>query len=108
MTMTSFLSDLPSGRRNLVQIMQRLFFGRIERLHFRDGQPIFDPAPRLVREHKFGAENQPRPDWTTGDFLIKAKVLELFTEIDRLGTGIITLIEVKNGLPFRMFIADSE
>jgi hypothetical protein len=31
--------------------------------------------------------------------------VELFEQFDRLGNGTIDLIEVKHGLPFRMFVA---
>jgi hypothetical protein len=42
--------------------MQRLNFGRIENLHVRGGEPVFDPAPRVSKKLKIGGENDPRPE----------------------------------------------
>lgn len=33
-------------------MMQEINFGRIERLIIRDGQPVLDPAPRIIRDIK--------------------------------------------------------
>jgi hypothetical protein len=86
--------------------MQSLNFGRIERLPVRDGEPILDPPPRIIREFKFGAENGPRHELAAGDFLLKGQVVELFKHFAALGTATIEVLEVKNGLPFRMLVAE--
>lgn len=38
------------------------------------------------------------------DFLLKRQVVELIEELTGLGDGIVSLIEVKHGLPFRVFL----
>ena len=93
--------SLPAARQRFLELLQAISFGSIEGLVVRGGQPILNPPPVLVYEIKFGAENGPRP--ATGDFLLKTQVIELFAYFDRLGTGTIPRIEIKNGLPFRMF-----
>jgi hypothetical protein len=98
-------SHLSPARRRLVEQMQNLNFGRIENLVICDGEPVFAPAPTVVREHKFGADNGPRHELDSQDFLLKAQVLELFLLFDELVDGTISLIEVKNGLPFRAFLS---
>ena len=99
-------SELPEPRRRLVELMQSLNFGRIEFLPVRDGQPMLDPPPRIVREYKLGAENGPRAELATGNFLLKGQVIDLFRHLAELGTATVEVLEVKNGLPFRMLVAE--
>lgn len=102
---TSF-HDLSQQQRSLVQLMQRINFGALEHLPVRGGQPYLDPPLRVVREHKLGGENGPRPESSLEDFVLKAEVVELLAEIKRFGDGVIDRIEVKHGLPFRLVITE--
>jgi hypothetical protein len=86
--------------------MQSHSFGRIEGLEIRDGNPVLNPPPRVVREIKFCAENGARPEKLAADFLVKSQVIELLDCFNRIGDGVIDVIEIKNGLPFRMFATD--
>ena len=43
-------SLLPEPQSRLVEILQRLNFGRIERLLVRNGMPVFDPPPRIIQK----------------------------------------------------------
>jgi hypothetical protein len=97
---------LSEPRRRLVRLMQRLLFGRIENLLIRRGQPVLDPPPTVIREHKFGGENGPHTKHRTDDFLLKDQVVELFRQLDALGDGVIAVLEIKHGLPFRMLVAE--
>ena len=99
--------DLAPERSHLIELMQRINFGRIERLVINDGQPVLDPSPRMVREIKFGSENGPRPEATTADFSLKAQVVELFRNFDELRNGVIEVLDIKYGLPFRMAVEDA-
>ena len=96
---------LSAPRRRLVELLQELNFGRVENLTVREGQPVLDPPPRIVREWKFGAEKGPRPERAIGEFALKLQVVELFAALDELGDGVVDLIEVKHGLPFKMEVA---
>jgi hypothetical protein len=98
--------SLSSSRKRLVELMQQLNFGKIEGLQVHDREPVLEPLPRITQEIKFAAaENGPRPELGAGNFLLKAQVVELFEQFDRLGNGTVELIEIKHGLPFRMFVA---
>jgi len=100
-------AKLSEPRRKLVGVMQRLNFGRIEGLLVRHGEPVFDPAPRIVQDIKIGGENGPRPEMACNDFALKSQVAELFEHLARLNDGVIEALEVKHGLPFRLVIEQS-
>ena len=95
-------SELSGSARELVELMQKINFGRIEALVVGGGKPVFTPLPRIVREVKFGSENGPRPESTKSDFALKDQVRDLLAQLEALGDGKICCLEVKHGLPFRM------
>ncbi len=100
------LSSIPPERRALLREMQQLNFGQIKALAIRAGQPQLDPDTKLVREHKFGGDNGPRPEISAADFLLKHQVIELFAFFDQIQNGVIDVLEIKHGLPFRMVVTE--
>lgn len=98
-------SELSRPRQRLVELMQDLHFGRICDLVIRHGEPVFDPAPRTEEQVRFGGANGPRRERRLQDFVLKADVVALFQEIDRLQNGRILKLEVKYGLPLGMTVA---
>ncbi len=97
--------ELPESRKQLVELMQELNFGRIENLHFVAGDPILlDPKPHVVFDYKLGSDNAPRPERERERFVLKSQILELFGILERFGDGVVELIDVKHGLPFRVAI----
>lgn len=98
--------DLSSCRAWLLELMQDINFGRIEQMLIRNGDPVRDPRPVVVREVKFGGKNGPHPEFGANDFLLKQKVVELFAFFDRLQNGLIDAIEIQDGLPFRMIVRE--
>jgi hypothetical protein len=99
-------ASLTPQRKQFVRELQRINFGRLEALHVRDGQPVLLPSPGIVREHKFAGENGPRPELHSTDFALKQQVVELFAFFDELQNGIIDVLEIKHGLPFRMIVTE--
>jgi hypothetical protein len=98
------MSALPESRRQLVELMQGIYFGRIENLPVRGGNPVLVPFPRVVREIKCGGENGPRAQPEANDCQLKAQVRDLFRHLDEVGNGTIEALEIKNGLPFRLLV----
>jgi hypothetical protein len=86
--------------------MQSINIGLIEGLVIRNGEPVLDPPPRVVRNVKFGRDNKPRPESGVDDFALKAQVIDLFAHFDSIGNGTVRCLEVQNGLPFRMQIEE--
>lgn len=104
MSQTITSTSLSPGRRWLLRLMQHVNFGRVEGLVIADRQPVLEPPPRIIREIKFGGENGPRPETAIDDFALKAQVVELFRTFDDLRDGVIEVLEIKHGLPFRMAV----
>lgn len=98
-------SSLSQPQRRLVELLQHLNFGYVDHLPVRGGQPVLDPLPRIVREHKFGGENGPRQEAKLEEFSLKPQVRELLDAITEIGDRVIERIEVKHGLPFRMIVS---
>jgi len=95
---------LSRPRRQLLELMQRYPFCRLENLEIRIGEPVFDPAPRVRQEIKIGINNGPRPELEKDDFQLQAPVIELFEHLKRVGNGRIAALEVRHGLPFRLLV----
>jgi len=87
--------------------MRSIYFGRIESLPIRSGEPDLSGPLRIVREIKFGAENALRPDLAQRDYYLKVQVVEMFAEFDRLVDHTVLSLEVKNGLPYRILVSES-
>jgi hypothetical protein len=98
------VSSLSPARCQLVSLMQRINFGRIDGLLIRSGEPVLDGAerPTVVLEVKLGtdAERGSRPDSSVGDFALKRPVVDLMAQFDRHPNFRIESLAVKHGLPF--------
>jgi len=92
---------LSAARRRLLALCRDIQFGRVEEFDIRDGEPVLDPALRVVREIKFNGENtaQAKRD---GDIPLRNQTAELFAWFDRLGNAHVHYLEIKHGLPFKM------
>jgi hypothetical protein len=98
-------SSLSPARRRLVELMQRTNFGRLENIMIRDGDPVLDdPGPRVVLEVKFAGDNGVCAQVGTGDFSLKAQIIDLFAHFDRLRHARIEVLTIKHGLPFTMHV----
>jgi len=86
--------------------MQRIDFGTIEDLVVREGQPVLRPKPRVIRDVKFGARNDKRPQTGLSDFALKSSVQELMAKFDSLGEATVHRLVVKHGLPFSMQVEE--
>jgi len=99
-------SSLSPSKAHLVKLMQRINHGCIKELVVREGEPVLDPPPRVIRSVKFGGENGARPESAKGDFVLKEQVLDLFEWMKSMQNGVIRHLEIKHGLPFRMDVEE--
>ncbi len=99
-------STLLPAQVQLVDLMQEIGFGAIEGLPVRNGLPVLNPRPRIVRDVKFGASNGRRQESGLTDFTLKSSVRELMATLTSLGNATVRRLEVKHGLPFRMQVEE--
>jgi hypothetical protein len=98
--------SLTAAQRALIDTFQWLNFGRIENLVIRNGDPVLDPRPRIVRAVKIHGANGPRREARLDDFIVKAELAEFFEHLTRIGSGVIELVEVRHGLPCHFMIQE--
>ena len=97
---------LTPARQRLVEVMQEIRYGRLEGLEVRDGEPVLDPPPWVVRQFVFGRDNEPHTARNRDAFALKKSVAELFDVFDRERSLSIQELVIENGLPVRMTVAD--
>lgn len=95
-------SDLSGAQQRLVRLLQTLNFGRIEGLRVQNGEPCFEPQPRIIEKRKIGGEHGPRPEASLPDFQLKQSMVEMLETIAEIQNGEVQAIEVKFGLPFAL------
>jgi hypothetical protein len=97
---------LSHPRRHLVERMQEINFGQIEMLRIRDGEPVLEPEPVIVREIVLGKANGPSPERTKADFWLRKEVCELFELFDREPNLLVRALWIQNGLPVRLTVTN--
>lgn len=95
-------SQFSPNRRWLVETMQRLGFGRVEGVAILRGEPSPVPVPRLYRIQRLTGLNDDRVEAKLEDFQLKDQVQRLFGAFDRIGSGMVQAIEVRDGLPYSL------
>lgn len=99
-------TSLSPNQRRLLEGVRRLGFGTIRRLHIRNGDPIFDPAPEVVGVHRTVNPSEPSKS-TPESFILSAEQQTLLRHLTRLGNGVVELIKVHDGLPVQLEIPES-
>ncbi|MEZ4651967.1 MAG: hypothetical protein R3E97_24835 [Candidatus Eisenbacteria bacterium] len=95
----------PTTRR-LLELIERIGFGRIENLWVRSGEPSFDPPPRVLRDLRL--KPGPSAPATNRPGELKDQFVQLMRLLRQLGDGVVELIEVQNSLPFRVVLEEPQ
>ena len=92
------------AQKCLTDLISEIHFGVIRNLRIENGQPVFSPAPEIVRKIKFGVRDvrDARPESTK---LHKEQMAELFLVIADIGDGSIESLEIQSGLPFKLNVS---
>lgn len=94
-------ADLTPHQSHLVDEMQRIRFGCIERLVVRDGQPVFVPGvTRVFLTARLDETKDQQPLASQDDTVLKAQVVELLQFLEQLGHGLVRF-KIADGLPLR-------
>ena len=89
--------DLQAAELTILSIFQRVGFGRIT-ITVRDGSPVLEPPPTVVRTVKLGGDRWSQPQTQSTTFELKSQVSDLFEYIRAL-TFAEVQIELRHGLP---------
>jgi hypothetical protein len=73
-------------------------FGRFEELRVHNGDPVFDPPPRLIKVKRIGSVEEPTAS-VSDDWLLKESIVDLLREFALLGNGTVERLEFRRGLP---------
>lgn len=91
----------PSSQCRVVDTIENLGFGVIERLLIQDGVPTFEIEPRIVQTIKLDNQLQKMQERVGTDTPLKIPFDRLFAELRLMGEGTVD-IHVQHGLPFRL------
>jgi hypothetical protein len=78
--------------------MRDVQYGRFEDLPLVNGEPAFDPPPRLVRVKRIGSSEEAAVS-ATEDWILKAPIIDLLREFAALRNGTVERLEFRRGLP---------
>lgn len=96
-------SSLNPGQRRIVEIIETLGFGVIERLLIRNGLPCYDPEARIVQTIKLDSGPERQPDRSCADLTLKKEFESLFYQLSLLDDAIVD-VEIRHSLPFRLVL----
>ena len=93
---------LSEPRRRLVSKIQDIRFGAIENLVIKDGDPVFGPDTCVVRDRKLGKSDPCAAFEIRESPLEKEQFTQLFSVFTHIRNGLVSLLEIQNGLPFKI------
>jgi hypothetical protein len=97
-------TQLSPARQALVRWCQAINHGSIEELQVRHSEPVFDPAPLILRDVKLNSDEEPRAELAIADFVVSDEICRLMRMLDEMGSGTIRSIEVRTGIPRRILV----
>ena len=98
---------LSPERSQLIDLMFEVYYGTIEHMQVRGGEPVLKPIPRIVRDVRLGRRETKRRVRSRQDFALKAQLVDLLNQLDAINNGVIDRIEIQDGLPFRIRVAQA-
>jgi len=81
-------SDLSPARQTLLRLCQNVDHGSIEDLNVERGEPVFDPAPVLLKDVKLDSDEGPMPELALTDFVVSIEILRLMTLFDEMKSAV--------------------
>lgn len=95
------LVDISPAQQQLIRLLQHVQFGRLEDLVIKNGQPLFDPSPTVIRLVRFqdGPERKPLPP--KPDSRLHTSHVRLLDLISTIQNATVATLIVDAGLPVR-------
>jgi hypothetical protein len=101
-------SELSAPRRDFIRRCQRLGFGTIRGLEVRDCEPVLGPRTEVFLDLKLDSDEGSRPELELSDFVVCKEILRFLAKLDSIRSGIVEQVEVRGGMPRRMFFKASD
>lgn len=98
--------SISEAQKRLLQLMQEVHYGKIEDLVISGGEPVMGLNVKVLRDVKLSGESSRKPVFADRDYLDKPQVVEMLRQFRRLGDGVVQLVEIHDGLPFRIHIVE--
>jgi hypothetical protein len=87
-----------------MRLCQKIDHGSIEDLRVEHADPIFDPAPVVLKDVKLDSDEGPRPELALADFVVSEEILRLTKQLDELECGMLRRVVVRGGIPRRIVL----
>lgn len=101
------VKELDVRDQKLFALMQQIDFGRLEHLDLQNGFAVSTAQSRKVSSRKLGKESAPhRNSRIDGNFILTDKHISFLENIKTAGSGHIVVIQIQNGLPVSMELAE--
>jgi hypothetical protein len=84
--------------RRLFLCMRQKGYGTFRGVHFRDGDPLFDPPFDVIRKVRTAEKVWPHRNSVAGEFVLSSEHRRFIDELAATGSGVVD-IKVVNGLP---------
>ena len=101
-------AQLSASRQALVRLCQSVNHGSIEDLRVEQSEPVFDPAPVILKDVKLDSDEGPRPELALADFVVSDEVLRLMNRLEEMKCGTVVRVEVRAGIPRRIVFRQSD
>ena len=101
------VKELDVRDQKLFALMQQIDFGRLEHLDLQTGFAVSTAQSRKVSSRKLGKESAThRNSRVDGNFILTDKHISFLKNIKTAGSGHIVVIQIQNGLPVSMELAE--
>lgn len=98
--------SITGAQKRLIQLMQEVHYGKIEDLVISGGEPVLGLPVKVLRDIKLSGDGSRKPAFPDRDYLDRPQVVEMLRQFKKLGDGIVQLVEIHDGLPFRIHIVE--
>lgn len=93
------MEQFSENLRYVFNRMWRMGYGTVRGLHFRDGDPLLDPPFDVVRTVRLPDSSPPRQLVITSHCPPNREHFAFQRELAAIGTGVIDVVKVHDGLP---------
>lgn len=94
--------SLSPNQRRLLERMRTLGFGTIRGLNVRNGEPLFDPLPVVVRVLRTAEMPPVTNRLSPGSYSPCREQLACLRHLAEIGDGVVDVIKVHDGLPVQL------